>query len=88
MAVREGESGLRLLGKKLGRNWLPVLIVSMLAVVAVTELHTPYMPAALWLCAIIAILAVRENRRRPKRIKRQPRMWMSRMCRVKTSFPA
>ncbi|MGG2475122.1 phosphate regulon sensor histidine kinase PhoR, partial [Rhizobium sp. BR5] len=59
MAVREGNGGLKLLGKKLGRNWLPVLIVSMLAVVAVAELNTPYMPAILWLCAIIAILAVR-----------------------------
>ncbi len=61
MAVMEGDSGLRLLAKKLGRNWLPVLVVSMLAIVAVSELHTPYMPAVLWLCAVIAILAVREK---------------------------
>lgn len=61
MAVMEGDSGLRLLGRKLRRNWLPVLVVSMLAVVAVSELHTPYMPAVLWLCAVIAILAVRER---------------------------
>lgn len=61
MAVMEGDGGLRLLAKKLGRNWLPVLVVSMLAIVAVSELHTPYMPAVLWLCAVIAILAVREK---------------------------
>ena len=47
MAVMEGDGGLRRLGRKLGRNWLPVLIVSMLAIVAVAELNTPYMPAAL-----------------------------------------
>jgi two-component system phosphate regulon sensor histidine kinase PhoR len=61
MAVMEGDGGLRLLAKKLVRNWLPVLVVSMLAIVAVSELHTPYMPAVLWLCAVIAILAVREK---------------------------
>ncbi|MCJ2874019.1 UNVERIFIED_ORG: two-component system phosphate regulon sensor histidine kinase PhoR [Rhizobium sp. SORGH_AS260] len=61
MTVMEGDGGLRLLAKKLGRNWLPVLVVSMLAIVAVSELHTPYMPAVLWLCAVIAILAVREK---------------------------
>jgi two-component system phosphate regulon sensor histidine kinase PhoR len=61
MAVMEGDGGLRLLGRKLGRNWLPVLVVSMLAVVAVAELNTPYMPAALWLCAVIAILTVRDG---------------------------
>ena len=63
MAVMEGDGGLRRLGRKLGRNWLPVLIVSMLAIVAVAELNTPYMPAALWLCAVIAILAAREGPR-------------------------
>ena len=61
MAVMEGDGGLRRLGKKLGRNWLPLLIVSMLAIVAVAELNTPYMPAALWLCAVIAILTGREG---------------------------
>lgn len=66
MAVMEGDRGLRLLGRKLGRNWLPVLVVSMLAIVAVSELHTPYMPAVLWFCAIIAILAVRERPVAPK----------------------
>ena len=66
MAVMEGDRGLKLLGRKLGRNWLPVLVVSMLAIVAVSELHTPYMPAVLWLCAIIAILAVRERPVGPK----------------------
>ncbi|MGP4667762.1 phosphate regulon sensor histidine kinase PhoR [Agrobacterium pusense] len=69
MAVMEGDGGLRLLAKKLGRNWLPVLVVSMLAIVAVSELHTPYMPAVLWLCAVIAILAVRERPAFPEKAK-------------------
>ena len=69
MAVMEGDGGLRLLAKKLGRNWLPVLVVSMLAIVAVSELHTPYMPAVLWLCAVIAILAVREKPAFPDKAK-------------------
>lgn len=89
MAVMEGDGGLRRLGRKLGRNWLPVLIVSMLAIVAVAELNTPYMPAALWLCAVIAILAAREGRRRLQqktgaRLRRQ----MSKKCPAKASFPA
>ncbi len=65
MAVMKGESGLKLFAKKLGRNWLPVLVVSMLAVAAVSELQTPYMPAVLWLCAVIAILTARQKPEEP-----------------------
>lgn len=61
MAVMKGDRGLKLLGERLGRNWLPLIVVSMLAMVAVWEMQTASLTGALWICAIAAILTVGER---------------------------
>lgn len=43
---------------QLRRSWLPILVVSMLAVVASLELLSPVVPAILWAAAVVAILTV------------------------------
>lgn len=43
---------------QLRRSWLPILVVSMLAVVASLELLSPAVPAVLWGAAVLAILTV------------------------------
>ena len=40
------------------RSWLPILVVSMLAIVASLELLSPAVPAVLWAAAVLAILTV------------------------------
>ncbi|MCI9866550.1 phosphate regulon sensor histidine kinase PhoR [Rhizobium skierniewicense] len=43
---------------QLRNSWLPILVVSMLAVVASLELLSPVVPAVLWAAAVVAILTV------------------------------
>ncbi|WP_446737653.1 phosphate regulon sensor histidine kinase PhoR [Rhizobium sp. CFBP 13644] len=43
---------------QLRHSWLPILVVSMLAVVASLELLSPVVPAVLWAAAVVAILTV------------------------------
>ncbi|NTF30794.1 phosphate regulon sensor histidine kinase PhoR [Rhizobium skierniewicense] len=43
---------------RLRRGWLPILVVSVLAVVASLELLSPYVPAVLWGAAVLAILGL------------------------------
>ncbi|MBP1879192.1 two-component sensor histidine kinase [Agrobacterium rubi] len=57
MARNEGSASGRYLNK-LRHSWLPILVVSILAVVASLELLSPYVPAVLWCAAVLAILAV------------------------------
>jgi two-component system phosphate regulon sensor histidine kinase PhoR len=58
MAVMESGGAIRQYWQNLRRNWLPILVVTMLATVVLTELQSPYVPMALWLSAVLAILAV------------------------------
>ena len=58
MAVTEGGNAIRQYWQNLRRNWLPIIVVTMLATVVLTELQSPYVPIALWLGAVLAILAV------------------------------
>ncbi|WHA42557.1 phosphate regulon sensor histidine kinase PhoR [Agrobacterium larrymoorei] len=58
MAVMEGDSAFRRYWRRMRSNWLAVLVVSMLAVVALTEFRTPYLPVALWLASIVAIFSI------------------------------
>ncbi|MFK0385091.1 phosphate regulon sensor histidine kinase PhoR [Agrobacterium sp. NPDC090273] len=64
MASMEGEERGGHLWWKLRHSWMPILIVTMLAIVALFELHSPYLPAALWLGAVIAILLVAKSKKR------------------------
>lgn len=61
MAVTEGGGTLGRYLRNLRRSWLPILVVSMLAVAALSELRTPYVPVVLWLSAVLAILALRSG---------------------------
>ncbi|WP_413228965.1 phosphate regulon sensor histidine kinase PhoR [Agrobacterium larrymoorei] len=54
----EGDSAFRRYWRRMRSNWLAVLVVSMLAVVALTEFRTPYLPVALWLASIVAIFSI------------------------------
>ncbi|MDS7596078.1 phosphate regulon sensor histidine kinase PhoR [Agrobacterium tumefaciens] len=60
----EGEERSGHLWWKLRHSWMPILIVTMLAVVTVFELHSPYLPAALWLGAVLTIVLVVKGRDR------------------------
>lgn len=69
MAVTESSGTLARYWHGLRRNWLPILVVTLLAIVAFSEIRTPYVPLALWFCAILAILAASSGKT-PKAAKR------------------
>lgn len=54
---------------QLRRSWLPILVVSMLAIVASLEWMSPAVPAVLWAASVVAILTV--NARPPLDVKAQ-----------------
>ena len=58
MAVSESGSTVGRYWGGLRRSWLPILVVTLLAIVAMTELRAPYVPLALWAGAVLAILAI------------------------------
>lgn len=58
MAVMEGDSAVRQYWLRVRSNWLSLVVVTMLTVVALTEFRSPLLPLALWVAAIVAILSV------------------------------
>ncbi|WP_320195594.1 phosphate regulon sensor histidine kinase PhoR [Agrobacterium rosae] len=58
MAIMEGGDSLGRYLHRLRRSWLPILVVTMLAAVTLSELRSPYVPLFLWLGAVLAILAI------------------------------
>lgn len=58
MAVMEGDSAFQRYWRRMRSNWLAVLVVTMLALVALTEFRTPYLPVALWLASLVAIFSI------------------------------
>ncbi|MBN7807666.1 phosphate regulon sensor histidine kinase PhoR [Agrobacterium rosae] len=58
MAIMEGGDSLGRYLHRLRRSWLPILVVTMLAAVTLSELRSPYVPLLLWLGAVLAILAI------------------------------
>lgn len=57
MAVTESSGAFARYWQGLRRNWLSILVVTLLAIVTLMELRTPYLPLMLWFLAVIAILA-------------------------------
>lgn len=58
MAVMEGDSAVRQYWVRVRSNWLSLVVVTMLTVVALTEFRSPFLPLGLWLAAVLAILSV------------------------------
>ncbi len=62
MAVMESGSTLARYWHGLRRSWLPISVVTLLALVTLSELRTPYVPLVLWVGAVLAILAVNSGK--------------------------
>lgn len=58
MAALDGEGTLFKQMRRMRRNWLALVVVTMLAVLALVEWRSPYVVFALWLAATLAILLV------------------------------
>lgn len=58
MAALDGEGRLFKQMRRMRRNWLALVVVTMLAALALVEWRSPYVIVALWLAATLAILLV------------------------------